>query len=86
MEPGRSAPKGQEKKSNTMDNHPRSLGSLVLTVIVVAVVASLALTGVVWAIGVALHLAGLAFRIAVLAAIAAAVWHFVGRRLDRSRY
>jgi cytochrome c biogenesis protein CcdA len=68
-----------------METQERSPLGLIVTVIVVAVAAVLGLSIVFWALGLVASIFGWLFRIALLAAVAAVVWHYVTRRLSRTR-
>jgi hypothetical protein len=58
----------------------RSVFSLVLTIVVIAVAASVGLGVAFWAVGLVFHLFGWILRIALLAGVAAFVWRWVNRR------
>lgn len=66
------------------DRPHRSLLSLVVTIVVVAVAAAVGLGVAFWALGFLFSLLGWILRVAILAAVAAFVWHRVGRRWSRN--
>ncbi|MBO0729130.1 MAG: hypothetical protein J2P57_07710 [Acidimicrobiaceae bacterium] len=68
-----------------MEPQARSPFGLILTVIVVAIAAIVGVSILFWALGLIASVFGWALRIAFLAAVAAVVWHFVSRRLSRTR-
>jgi hypothetical protein len=68
-----------------MESHPRSPFGFILTIAAVCVVAIVGLSIFFWVIGLVASIFGWILRVAVLAAVAAFVWHYVSRRLSRTR-
>ena len=62
-----------------------SIFSLIVMIVVVAAIAAVGLTIAFWVLGFVFHLAGWILKIAVLAAVAAYVWRWVGRRSSHHR-
>ncbi len=76
---------GHTRSVVAMEPHSRSPFGLVLTVIAVAVAVVIGLTFFFWVLGLIAGLLGWVFRIAILAGVAAVVWHYVTRRVSRTR-
>ena len=68
-----------------MHEHPRSPIGFVVTIVAIALAALFGLAALFWVLSVVAHLFVAVIRVAILAAVAAVVWHFVSRRLTRTR-
>lgn len=62
-----------------------SIFSLVAWIVVLAVAAAIVLSIAFWILGIVVGLAGWILKVAILAAVAAFVWRWIGRRSSHHR-